>query len=119
MPCVHVVDDERSVRNAIARLLRVAGYVVVVYESGQQLLDRLPEIRQPGCILIDMLMPGVNGLAVQEHLAKIGSTLPILFMTGSDNAAQSGPKEFLLKPFSKEELLNAIERVLRSVSAAE
>ena len=119
MPCVHVVDDERSVRNAIARLLRVAGYVVVVYESGQQLLDRLPEIRQPGCILIDMLMPGVNGLAVQEHLAKIGSTLPILFMTGSDKAAQSGPKEFLLKPFSKEELLNAIERVLGSVSAAE
>ena len=118
-PVVHIVDDERPVRNAIARLLRAAGYDVAVYASGQQLLDQLPEIRQPGCILMDMLMPGVNGLEVQEHLEKVGSTLPILFMTGSEEQIQSRPEDFLAKPFSKEELLNAIERTVKPKDRSE
>ena len=65
---VHIVDDEPSVRKAVARLLRAAGYDVAVYESAERLLDQLPENQEPGCILLDILMPGVNGLAVQERL---------------------------------------------------
>jgi FixJ family two-component response regulator len=116
---VHVVDDERSVRKAISRLLRTAGYDVAIYESAEQLLDRLPEKNESGCILLDVLMPGVNGLAMQERLERIGSALPVVFMSGSVEPIQGDVEGFLKKPVSKEELLDAIERALGSVRAAE
>ena len=116
---VHVVDDEPSVRKAVSRLLRAAGYDVAIYESAEQLLDRLPEKSESGCILLDVLMPGVSGPAMRERLERIGSTLPILFMTGSVEPIQGDPEAFLKKPVAKEELLDAIERALGSVRAAE
>jgi len=111
---VHVVDDEPSVRKAVGRLLRAAGYDVAVYESAERLLDQLPANQEPGCILLDILMPGVNGLAVRERLKEIGSALPIVFMTGSTERIVGGTEDFLEKPVSKEKLLDAIERALGS-----
>jgi FixJ family two-component response regulator len=116
---VHVVDDEPAVRKAVGRLLRAAGYDVAVYESAEHLLDRLPEKSESGCILLDVLMPGAGGPAMRERLERIGSTLPILFMTGSVERIQGDPEAFLKKPVDKEELLDAIERALGSVRASE
>ena len=114
---VHVVDDEPSVRKAVSRLLRAAGYGVATYESAEQLLDRLPEKSESDCILLDLLMPGVNGLALQERLDRIGSALPVVFMTGSVEPIQGRADGFLKKPVSKDELLDAIERALGSGAA--
>jgi PAS domain S-box-containing protein len=114
---IHVVDDDPSIRVAIARLLRAAGYQVVVHESGQQLLANPPGT-EAGCILLDMRMPGLNGLDVQERLNEIGSNLPILFLTGhgsvetSVQAIKAGAEDVLTKPVSKTTLLEAIERAL-------
>jgi FixJ family two-component response regulator len=116
---VHIVDDEPSVRKAIGRLLRLAGYDVAIYESAEHLLHQLPENQESGCILLDMLMPDVTGLALQERLKKVGSTLPIVFMTGSVDRSERGTEDFLKKPVSKETLLDAIERALGSVRPAE
>ena len=118
MPAVvHVVDDEPSIRKAVGRLLRAAGYDVALYESAEQLLDQLPKQTERGCILLDILMPGINGLAVRERLKQVGSALPIVFMTGSVERIEGGTEDFLKKPVSKDELLDAIERALRSAPA--
>ena len=109
---VHVVDDELSVRKAIGRLLQACGYDVAVYESAEQLLDHLPETRVSGCILLDVLMPGIDGLAMQERLQTIGSTVPIVFMTGSTDLIHDSAESILKKPVSKDRLLRAIERAL-------
>ena len=112
MTVIHVVDDDPSVRKAISRLLRAAGYDVAVYGSAEQLLDQLPEQRGTGCILLDVVMPGLDGLAAKKRLKTIGSSLPIVFMTGSTEPIESGETDFLRKPVSKEELLDAVERAL-------
>ena len=119
MPTVHIVDDESSVRKAVGRLLLTIGYDVALYESAEQLLDQLPEKTEQGCILLDMLMPGINGLAVRERLKQVGSALPIVFMTGSVERIEGGTEDFLKKPVSKDELLDAIERALWSACPAE
>lgn len=117
---VHVVDDEPSVRKAVSRLLRAAGYDVAIYESAEQLLDRVSDQKsESGCILADVLMPGVSGPAMRERLERIGARLPILFMTGSVEPIQRNAEAFLKKPVAKEELLDAIERALGSVRASE
>jgi FixJ family two-component response regulator len=116
---VHVVDDEPSVRKAISRLLRAVGYDVEVYASARQLLDHLPEKSEGGCILLDLLMPDVNGLAVQKRLKEVGSTLPIVFMTGTEQSIEGDADAFLKKPVCKDELLDAIERAVGSFRAAE
>src|ERR1700757_4214081 len=114
---IHVVDDDPSFRVAIARLLRTAGYRVVVYESGQQLLANPPRT-EAGCILLDIRMPDLDGLDVQERLIEIGSSLPIVFLTGhgsvqtSVQAIKAGAEDVLTKPVSKTTLLEAIERAL-------
>ena len=112
MTVIHVVDDDPSVRKAISRLLRAAGYDVAVYGSAEQLLDQLPGQRGTGCILLDVVMPGLDGLAAKKRLKTIGSSLPIVFMTGSTEPFESGATDFLRKPVSKEELLDAVERAL-------
>jgi PAS domain S-box-containing protein len=114
---IHVVDDDSSFRVAIARLLRAAGYQVVLYESGQQLLANLPST-EAGCILLDMRMPDLDGIDVQERLNEIGCSLPIVFLTGhgsvetSVQVIKAGAEEVLRKPVSKPILLEVIERVL-------
>ena len=116
-PVVHVVDDDASFRTAIARLLRASGYRVALYEFGERLLENLPG-RQPGCILLDLRMSGLSGLELQDRLAELGHTLPIVFLTGhgdipaSVRAIKAGAEDFLSKPVSKEPLLAAVGRAL-------
>ena len=116
-PVIHVVDDDAPFRTAVARLLRVAGYQVALYESGDHLLADPPG-SGPGCILLDMRMSGLNGLELQDRLAKLDNILPIVFLSGhgsipmSVQAIKAGAEDFLSKPVSKATLLEAVERAL-------
>jgi RNA polymerase sigma factor (sigma-70 family) len=115
---VHVVDDDEPFRKAIGRLLRATGYDVQLYESAQQLLDRLPNEGRPSCILLDVQIPGLSGPELQDRLTKLGAALPIVFLTGhgdiptSVQAIKGGAEDFLTKPVPKNKLLDAIERSL-------
>lgn len=121
---VHVVDDDRSFRTAIERRLKLAGYDIATYASAQELLDRLPGDAQPGCILLDVQIPGVSGPELQSRLTELGSTVPIVFLTGHADTAmtvraiKAGAEDFLTKPVSSEQLLDAIERALARQEAA-
>lgn len=116
--CVHIVDDDDSFRTSIERRLKLAGYAVASYPSGQQLLDRLPDEREPGCILLDVRIPGLSGPELQGRLNELGSTLPIVFLTGHADTPttvrtiKAGAEDFLTKPVESEQLLGAIERAL-------
>ena len=79
---VHVVDDDASFRTAIERRLKKAGYEVATYPSAQQLLERLPDGNASGCILLDVQIPGLSGPELQVRLNALGSSLPIVFLTG-------------------------------------
>jgi len=115
---VHVIDDDASFRTAVERRLKFAGYDVETYSSAQQLLDRFPEAEAPGCILLDVQMPGLNGLELQSRLIERGSILPIVFVTGyadtptTVRAIKAGAEDFLTKPASSEQLIEAIERAM-------
>src|SRR4051812_33130753 len=115
---IHVVDDDESFRVSLGRLLRTCGYDVVLYESARQLLEELPDEAGPSCILLDVQIPGLSGPELQDRLAKRGSTLPIVFLTGHGDipttvqAMKAGAEDFLTKPVSKDKLLDAIERAL-------
>jgi RNA polymerase sigma factor (sigma-70 family) len=115
---VHIVDDDASFRTAIERRLKKAGYEVTTYPSAQALLDRLPRKSELGCILLDVRIPGLSGPELQGRLIEIGSTLPIVFLTGyadvqtTVRAIKAGAEDVLTKPVSSEELLGAIERAL-------
>ena len=104
---VHVVDDDSSFRAAISRLLRAAGYEVVAYQSAAQLLERLPDEGEPNCILLDVRIPGLSGPELQGRLAALGSTLPIVFLSGHGDISTSvqtikaGAEDFLTKPVSE------------------
>lgn len=121
---VHVVDDDASFRTAIERRLKLAGYDVATYASAQDLLDRLPDDEKPGCILLDVRIPGLSGPELQNRLTELGSTLPIVFLTGHADtqttvrAIKAGAEDFLTKPVSPEQLLDAIERALARQEAA-
>jgi FixJ family two-component response regulator len=79
---VYVVDDDASFRIAIQRALENIGYRVVAYASAEELLEERPDENEPGCIILDVRMPGLSGPALQSRLRELGSTLPILFITG-------------------------------------
>jgi FixJ family two-component response regulator len=115
---VHVVDDDASFRTAIERRLKEAGYAVATYPSAQLLLDHLPDEKEPGCILLDVRIPGLSGPELQGRLNELGSILPIVFLTGyadvqtTVRTIKAGAEDFLTKPVSSEQLLGAIERAL-------
>ena len=115
---VHVVDDDTSFRTAIERRLKHAGYEVQTYSSAQHLLDRLPGVEEPGCILLDVQMPGLSGLELQNRLLELGSILPIVFVTGHSDipktvqAIKAGAEDFLTKPIPSEQMIAAIERAM-------
>jgi FixJ family two-component response regulator len=114
-PVVHVVDDDASFRTAISRVLKASGYEVADYESATSFL-RAIENTKPGCILLDVQMPALGGLQLQEELAKLSHNWPIIFMTGhgdiptSVRAIKAGAEDFLSKPVSKQTLLEVIQR---------
>jgi RNA polymerase sigma factor (sigma-70 family) len=121
---VYVVDDDASLRNALKRLLNKEGYNVETYPSAQELLDRLPDETQPGCILSDVRMPGLSGPDLQTQLNQLGSTLPIIFLTGHADVGttvrtvKAGAHDFLTKPVSSDQLLPAINRALEGHEAS-
>ena len=100
------------------RRLRHAGYEVATYASAQQLLDSLPSESIPSCILLDVRIPEMSGPQLQERLSELGSTLPIIFLTGyfdipaTVRAIKAGADDFLTKPVSSDDLLQAIERAI-------
>ncbi|HEY7518014.1 MAG TPA: response regulator transcription factor [Methylomirabilota bacterium] len=114
---VFVVDDDPSVRRGLERLLRAAGYRVEAYASAEQFLET-GHIDRPGCLVLDIRMPGQGGLDLQQTLADRGSLLPIIFITGHGDvptvvrAMKGGAVDFLLKPFDDEELLAAVHQAL-------
>ncbi|WP_262047201.1 response regulator transcription factor [Bradyrhizobium sp. Bra78] len=115
---VYVVDDDESFRVAIERRLKVGGYEVVTHSSAQELLDHMPDASRPGCILLDVQIPGLSGPELQARLIELGSMLPIVFLTGHADTAitvrtiKAGAEDFLTKPVSSEQLIDAIERAL-------
>jgi len=115
---IHVVDDDASFRTAIERRLKKAGYAVSTYPSAQQLLDQLPDESEPGCILLDVRIPDLSGPELQDRLSQLGSTLPIVFLTGyadvptTVRTIKAGAEDFLTKPVSSEHLLRTIERAM-------
>ena len=80
--CVHIVDDDASFRTAMERRLKQAGYEVATYPSALHLLVNLPTESVPSCIILDVRIPGLDGPALQKRLGELGSTLPIIFLTG-------------------------------------
>ncbi len=121
---VHVIDDDASFRTAIERRLKLAGYDVETYSSAQQLLDRLPGVEKPGCILLDVQMPGLSGLDLQSRLIERGSILPIIFVTGyadtpvTVRAIKACAEDFLTKPATSAQLIDAIERAMTRYESA-
>lgn len=115
---VHVVDDDASFRTAIERRLKLAGYEVETYPSAQQLLDRMPDHNEPGCILLDVQIPGLSGPELQARLKELRNMLPIVFLTGHADtqttvrAMKDGAEDFLTKPVESAQLLDAIERAI-------
>jgi RNA polymerase sigma factor (sigma-70 family) len=115
---VHIVDDDTSFRTTTGRLLRVCGYEVAMYESAEQLLERMPDDVDASCILLDVKIPGLSGPELQDRLAELGSTLPIVFLTGHGDvpttvrAIKAGAEDFLTKPVPKDKLIDAIERAV-------
>jgi FixJ family two-component response regulator len=117
IPVIHIVDDDASFRTAISRLLKASGYEVAAYESAAAFLRDIDNDRA-GCILLDVQMPTVGGLQLQEELAELSHSSPIIFTTGygdiptSVRAIKAGAEDFLIKPISLQTLLETIQRAL-------
>jgi len=118
-PVVYVVDDDPSVGRALERLVRSAGHEVRTFTSALDFV-RCRNLEEPACLILDVSMPDLNGLELQEYLADQGSSLPIVFITGhgtvpmSVQAMKAGAVDFLQKPFSDTDLLNAISRAIET-----
>jgi RNA polymerase sigma factor (sigma-70 family) len=116
---VHIVDDDASFRTSTGRLLRACGYVIETYDSAEQLLKRLPNGVEPACILLDIKIPGVSGPELQDRLNALGSSVPIIFLTGhadiptTVHVIKAGAEDLLTKPVAKDTLVEAIERALK------
>jgi FixJ family two-component response regulator len=114
---VYVVDDDASVRKSVGRLLRTAGLQVEVFASADEFLAHPPS-DESACLLLDLKMPGRNGLELQEALVAARKPIPIVFVSGhgdipaSVRAMKGGAVDFLTKPYSVEELLEAVERAM-------
>ena len=116
-PIIHVIDDDESLRRAVVRLLRAAGYQVLDYPSAAEFLLAQPA-NGPGCLVLDVRMPGASGLDLQQALNGREQALPIIFLTGhgdipmSVQAIKAGAVDFLTKPVQREALLAAVKNAL-------
>ncbi|GJM17973.1 MAG: DNA-binding response regulator [Phycisphaeraceae bacterium] len=116
---VCIVDDDPAVRRAVERLLRSAGLRAVTFESAAAFLER-QDPDASGCVVLDVTMPGLDGLGLQEELARIDGSIPIVFLTGNGDipmsvrAMKGGAADFLTKPCSDEQLLEAIRAALEA-----
>lgn len=121
---VHVVDDDPAVRRSVAFILKTSGHQVETYESGSDLLKESGHLGE-GCILLDIRMPGMDGLEVQQRLQEKGVGLPVIIMTGHGDvslavkAMKSGAVDFIEKPFPKEALLASLQEGFDRLSRRE
>jgi FixJ family two-component response regulator len=120
---VFVVDDDVSVREAVDLLLECAGWSVEVFTTAEEFLSR-PSVDAPSCLILDVALPDLSGLELQQRMAASGQDMPTVFITGHGDIAttvqamKAGAIEFLTKPFVDEDLLNAVELAIeRSQSA--
>jgi FixJ family two-component response regulator len=122
-PTVYLVDDDVSVLRGLGRLLAAAGMKVAAFDSPREFLGRL-DPAAPGCLILDVAMPGLNGLELQQALAARGSALPVVFLTGrgdipmSVQAMKRGAADFLTKPVDDEMLLATIRNALEKNRAS-
>lgn len=114
---VHVIDDDASWRNSVRRLMSAVGYRVELYESAETFLETA-DLGHPGCVLLDVRMPGLTGPQLQQRLIDMRSSLPIVFISGhgdvptSVQAMKSGAEDFLTKPVATEVLLAAVAQAI-------
>jgi FixJ family two-component response regulator len=116
-PIVFVVDDDISVRESLELLIRTEGWSAETFASAQDFLDR-PRALVPSCLVLDISLPGLNGLDLQDRVARDRTDMPIIFITGHGDvpitvrAMKAGAVEFLTKPFGNDVLLDAIRHAL-------
>ena len=116
-PTVFIVDDDEALREALTQLLENVGMAFEAYADGPAFLDAYKETR-PGCLLLDVAMPGMNGLEVQAELNRRGQKIPIVFLTGNGDipmavkAIQAGATDFLEKPFRANMLVERLQKAL-------
>jgi len=116
-PIVFIVDDDEAVRDSLQTLLEAAGHRVRSFASGSEFLAAMPS-SEDGCLIIDVRMPGIGGLDVQERLRVDGIALPVIVLTGHGDvplavrAMKAGAVDFVEKPFAEEAILAAVERAL-------
>jgi FixJ family two-component response regulator len=116
-PVVYVVDDDPAIRDALTSLLRSVGLRLETFASARAFLTQ-PPLDAPGCLVLDVRLPGLSGLDLQRELAAAGVTVPIIFITGHGDipmtvqAMKAGAVEFLTKPFRDQDLLDAIQQAL-------
>jgi two-component system, LuxR family, response regulator FixJ len=121
---VHLVDDDAGIRRSVGFMLRTSGHRVETYESGLELLSKARDLDE-GCILLDIRMPGMDGLEVQQALQEKGVRLPVVIMTGHGDvglavrAMKAGAVNFIEKPFEKELLLSSLEEGYRRLTQKE
>ncbi|HZS09041.1 MAG TPA: response regulator transcription factor [Blastocatellia bacterium] len=119
LPLISVVDDDESVRESLQGLIRSVGFAAEVFASAEAFLNS-EHLRQTRCLILDVRMPGMNGLELRRRLAASQSEIPVIFITAhGDETARSqalrdGAVDYLFKPFSEEALLNAIHAALNS-----
>ena len=119
LPLISVVDDDESVRESLQALVRSVGFGVMVFASAEEFLTS-GRLADTDCLVLDVRMPGMNGLELQRHLAANHFAIPVIFITahGDEESRQralnNGAVDYLLKPFSEEALLNAIDAALKS-----
>src|SRR5437588_1391402 len=117
-PVVSIVDDDVSVRRSTRRLLRCSGFRAEVFASAEEFLES-QSAAETACLILDLRMPGMNGLELQRRLAQNGNRVPIIFLSAhaseedERSALRAGAVQFLRKPISKEALLNAIRDALK------
>lgn len=115
---VYVVEDDTSLRNAVRRLLKCAQYRVLAFASAEE-FSRSDYKNNPGCLLLDIRLPGISGFELQEQLLASGVQMPVIFITGQDRAGMEeramrlGASAYLRKPVDEETLLGAIQLAMR------
>ena len=118
---VHLVDDDAAIRRSVGFMLKTSGHRVETYESGSDLLNNADKL-DDGCVLLDIRMPGMDGLEVQQALQEKGVSLPVIIMTGHGDvtlavkAMKAGAVDFIEKPFEKAALLSSLEEGYRRLS---
>ena len=119
-PVVATVDDDRRVRESIQSVLESAGYDAVMFESAEDLLESglLPRL---GCVIVDVRLPGLNGVELQHRIRQQRPSMPVIFVTAHDDdgirtrALRGGALAFMLKPFDAAALLETVERATRTI----